>query len=102
MKKHQCANCEKLKEDLNNLTDRYLSMLVAYQGKMPDLQFSQQMDIVVERLMQIFPADESGNYTICLHKKPDPSTVVIEEAPKPGLGRCKRTRITIYYLEPVE
>lgn len=101
MNKYKCPTCNKYKEVNKKLLERYLQLVAKVDPEMPDMTFTQQMDIIIERLKQIFPPDSAGNVTIHLVKPKDTDVVPFITEATNRIAE-KVSRITIYYREQIK
>ena len=100
MTDYECPKCKEYKKVNDKLLERYLQLVAKVDPEIPDMTFTQQMDIILERLKKIFPPDSAGNLTIHIVKQKDPDVVpCITEATNKIAEKV--TRITIYYRERI-
>lgn len=99
--KYECPECAERKKIIDKFLERYLALLSCTEGQISDYGFTRQMDVVIERLKRIFPADQNGNYSIFLVKPKESETIpCITDVPR--MQAMKQTIITIYYREYIE
>ena len=54
MTDYECPKCKEYKKVNDKLLERYLQLVAKVDPEIPDMTFTQQMDIILERLKKIF------------------------------------------------
>lgn len=103
MTEYECPSCQKHKETIKKLIDRYTEVVCMTEHELSGIDFVKQMDIILERLKHTFPADPFGEYHIHINNnKPMDNIEIKNDSEEIFRPREKITKFTIYYREFIE
>ena len=87
-------------EQLKELEKQHIALLACLEGKIPDIPFLQQMEILLNHIKRIGQCDGNGDCTLYLVKPPKTSYAIPDF---PILKRAEKvTKFTIYFREIIE
>ena len=103
MTEYECPSCKKHKETINRLIDLHTELLCKKENELSGIEFDRQMNIVLETIKSMYPADPSGEYHIYISKPRDDDKIfIINDSEEIFRPREKITKFTIYYREFIE